>query len=206
MRRLVCSVLLTLSFASLSAAEEGWKKIFDGKYMQGWKASENKDSWKVKNGEFVCNGPRSHLFYMDFDKPLRNFEFRCKVMTKPGANAGIYFHTRYQEQGWPKYGYECQVNITHGDPKKSGSLYGVVNVANPPAKDNEWYTQHIIVKDRRVILKINDKVVVDFTEPKNQKAFSKDFERRLGSGTIAFQAHDPKSVVHFKDIELKRLP
>jgi hypothetical protein len=206
MRRFSCAVLLTLCFASLSVAEDGWKKIFDGKSMTGWKASENKESWKVKDGEFVCHGPRSHLFYMDLDKPLRNFEFRCKVKTEPGANAGIYFHTRYQEQGWPKFGYECQVNITHGDPKKSGSLYGVVNVANPPAKDNRWYTQHIIVKDRRVILKINDKVVVDFTEPKNQKAFSKDFERRLGSGTIAFQAHDPKSVVHFKDIELKRLP
>ena len=36
----------------------------------------------------------------------------------------IFFHTRYQDEGWPKYGYEAQVNNTYApDPKKSGSLY-----------------------------------------------------------------------------------
>ena len=184
---------------------DGWVKLFDGKSFKGWKRSENKDTWKVEEGMLVCNGPRSHLFYMADKKPFVNFEFKADVMKLPGSNAGIYFHTRFQKPGWPKYGHEAQVNITHGDPKKTGSLYGVVNVSNPPAKDNEYWTQHIIVKGRHVVIKINDKIVVDYTEPEGKKAFDKSFERRLGSGTFALQGHDPKSKVYFKNIKVRRL-
>jgi hypothetical protein len=205
---MTCLVTCVLSLASLQAAdkEDGWVSLFDGKSMKGWKANENKETWKFEKGNLVCDGPRSHLFYIGSDKPFVNFEFKAEVMTTPGSNAGIYFHTRYQENGWPKYGYEAQVNISHGDPKKTGSLYGVVNVSNPPAKDNEWWTQHIIVKGKHIEIKINDKTVVDYTEPANQKATSNQFERRLASGTFALQGHDPKSKVYFRNIRVKRLP
>lgn len=185
---------------------EDWVTIFDGKTLNGWKASENKDSWTVEDGAIVCHGPRSHLFYVGDEKPFKNFAFRCEVKTTPGSNSGIYFHTKYQETGWPKYGYEIQVNITHRDPKKSGGLYGVVDVSDPPAKDNQWYTQEIIVQGRRIISKINGKVLVDYTEPENKPAFSAEFERRLGEGTFALQAHDPDSKVYFRNIQVKRLP
>ncbi|MCP4814203.1 MAG: DUF1080 domain-containing protein [Planctomycetaceae bacterium] len=205
---MTCLVTCVLSLASLQAAEkeDGWVSLFDGKSMKGWKANENKETWKFEKGNLVCEGPRSHLFYVGSDKPFVNFEFKAEVMTTPGSNAGIYFHTRYQKDGWPKYGYEAQVNITHGDPKKTGSLYGVVNVSNPPAKDNEWWTQHIIVKGKHIQIKINDKTVVDYTEPENKKATSNQFERRLASGTFALQGHDPKSKVYFRNIQVKRLP
>ncbi|MCO6457074.1 MAG: DUF1080 domain-containing protein [Pirellulaceae bacterium] len=212
----ICPLLAAIGFTlvglapPLAAEEEkaadGWVKLFDGQSLKGWKASENKDSWSVQDGALVCDGPRSHLFYVGDDKPFVNFEFKAEVKTTPGSNAGIYFHTRYQEVGWPKYGYECQVNVSHQDPKKSGSLYGVVNVSDPPAKDNEWYTQHIIVNGRQVTLKINDQTVAEFTEPEGQKAFSAEFERRLGSGTFALQAHDPQSKVYFRNLMVKRLP
>jgi len=207
MTRIVFALLVSLTLSSLVSAEDkGWVSLFDGKSLKGWKASENKSSWKVEDGKMVCFGPRSHLFYVGDDKPFVNFEFKCDVMTTPGSNAGIYFHTKYQETGWPKYGYECQVNVTHGDPKKSSSLYAVKNVADPGIKDDEWYTQHIIVKGRRIILKINNTVMVDYEEPKDKTAESKNFERRLDQGTFAFQAHDPKSKVYFKNVMVKRLP
>ncbi len=213
MTRLAFCLLLglTLGVAVAKADEpnkgqDGWVRLFDGESLKGWKASENKDAWSVKDGELVCHGKRSHLFYVGDDKPFENFEFKADVMTTPGSNAGIYFHTRYQEVGWPKYGYECQVNVSHRDPKKSSSLYAVENVDSPPAKDNEWYTQHIVVQGRRVILKINDQTLVDYTEPEGKEAFSNEFERRLGRGTFALQAHDPDSKVFFKNIMVKRLP
>jgi len=203
---LLTTALLTLTTNTFASDKDGeWKNMFDGKSLDGWKASENRDSWKVVDGNLVCHGPRSHLFYSAEKDTFKNFEFECEVMTTPGSNAGIYFHTRYQETGWPRYGLECQVNVTQSDPKKSGSLYGVVDVPNPGLKDNEWYKTSIRVEGRHIVIKINDKITVDYTEPEGKPAFSAEFERRLGDGTFALQAHDPDSKVHFRNLKVRRL-
>jgi len=187
--------------------EEGFKPIFDGESLDGWKKSEeNPDSLKVEDGSIVIDGERAHLYYVGELAPLMNFHFKAEVMTTPGSNAGLYFHTKYQPSGWPKYGYECQVNVSHGDPKKSSSLYGVENVAAPPVKDNEWYTQEIIVQGRNIKLILNGETMVDYTEPESKSADSANFERRLGEGTFAIQAHDPKSKCYFRNIRVKPLP
>lgn len=197
--------------AALAQADDagGWKTMFDGQSFNGWKKTEHMDSWKIVDGTLQCSGERSHLFYVGEDKPFRNFEFECEVKTTKGSNAGIYFHTQLQESGWPKYGFECQVNITHKDPKKSGSLYGVVNVGEEDLKgliqDDEWYKTYIKVEGRHITIKVNDKVTVDYTEKEGQPAFSGDFERRLGQGTFALQAHDPQSVVSFRNLKVRRL-
>ena len=201
-------VLLVLGHVAYSAEqpEDGWISLFDGKTMNGWKASENSDSWTVTDGQLVCFGPRSHLFYVGELQPFVNFEFKADVMTTPGSNSGIYFHTKYQDTGWPKSGYECQVNNSHKDPKRTGGLYGISDVFEAPAKDNEWFTQHIIVNGKRIIVKVNGKVLVDYTEPEEKPAEPTKFDRRLGSGTFALQAHDPKSKVFYKNIRVKKLP
>ena len=196
----------TKALADSPQTEKGFVSLFDGKSLTGWKkAEENPDSWKVEDGKLMCDGARCHLFYDGDAAPFKNFHFKAEVMTTKGSNAGIYFHTKYQPSGWPKYGYECQVNVTHQDPKKTSSLYGVENIADPGVKDDEWYTQEIIVKGKRIQLIVNGKTLVDYTEPDDQKAFSKDFERRLGEGTFALQAHDPKSKVYFRNLRVKKL-
>ena len=203
---------LMIAAGHVDAADKAseWKTIFGGDSMKGWKASENKDSWQLEDGNLVCKGPRSHLFYVGDDKPFTNFEFEGEVKTQPGSNAGIYFHTKYQETGWPKFGYECQVNITHKDPKKTGSLYGVVNIDADKlkglVKDDEWYKTYIKVDGRHIVIKVNGETMVDYMEPEGKEAFSKDFERRLGAGTIALQAHDPDSVVAFRNLKIRRMP
>ncbi len=205
--QLVALALVLCTFAATANAQESeWTAMFNGKSLKGWKANENKDSWQVKDGMLVCEGPRSHLFYVADKEPFTNFHFKAQVKTTKGSNAGIYFHTRYQDEGWPKYGYECQVNISHKDPKKSSGLYSVRDVADPPAKDGEWYTQEIIVKGKNIKLIMNGKTMVDYTEPSDKKEFSESFARRLDKGTFALQAHDPDSVVYFKDLKVKRLP
>jgi hypothetical protein len=187
--------------------QTGFVSLFDGKSLEGWKlAEENPESWKVVDGMLVCDGPRCHLFYDGELAPFKNFHFVAEVMTTPGSNAGIYFHTKYQPTDWPKYGYECQVNVSHTDPKKTSSLYGVENIADPGLKDNEWYTQEIIVQGRRIQLKVNGKTLVDYTEPENKQAESAQFERRLSEGTFALQAHDPQSKVFFRNLRVKKLP
>ncbi len=203
---LLCSVILfpEFVFAQRSEKKSEWIPLFDGKSFEGWKINENKDSWKIVDGAMVCKGDRSHVFYMGEHVPFKNFHFKCKVMTKPGANAGIYFHTRYQDSGWPKGGFEAQVNNTQGDPKRTGSLYGVVDVLKAPAKDNVWFTEEVVVQDRNIKIIVDGKTVVDYTEPEGHKP-GKDFERKLGSGTFAFQAHDPGSEVHFKDVMVRKI-
>jgi len=211
MRRAVALTLVGLLMVAANAsaadkADEGWINLFDGKTFEGWKAAnENPDTWKIKDGALVCHGDRCHLFYVGPKQPFTNFHFKADVMTLPGSNSGIYFHTAYQETGWPKQGFESQVNISHPDPIKTGSLYQVVNVSDPPAKDNQWWTQEIIVQGKHVLVKVNGKTVVDYTEPEGKEP-GPDFGRVLGKGTFALQGHDPKSTVFFKNIQVKRLP
>jgi hypothetical protein len=192
-------------FISTTASPEaGFVELFDGKSLTGWKINESPESWKIENGCIVCQGPRSHLFYVGEGKPFKNFHLKAEVMTTPNSNAGIYFHTKFQESGWPKAGFECQVNISAKDPIKTSSIYQIKNVNEPAAKDNEWYTQEIIVQGKQVTLKVNGKTLVEYTEPDGQKA-GKDFDRVISEGTFALQAHDPESKVYFKNLTVKRL-
>lgn len=179
--------------------KDGWATLFDGKSLDGWKASENPSTFSVQDGMIVVFGDRAHLFYTGSftDHNFKNFEFKLSVMTTPGSNSGIFIHTDYQETGWPSKGYEIQVNQTHTDWRKTGSVYAVQDVKEVFVKDNEWYTQHIIVQGKRIIVKVNDKIINDYTEGENG---------RLSRGTIALQGHDPKSKVFYKDIMIKVLP
>jgi hypothetical protein len=204
---LALSCALTFAHAAdkAEASEDGFVKIMDGKTFNGWKIAEEKaNSWKVEDGAFVAKGDRSHLFYVGDDQPFKDFELKVEVMTEPGSNGGIYFHTKWQDSGWPKAGFECQVNVTHTDWKKTGSLYDIANLGVTPAKDNEWWTQHITVKGNQVTVRINDKVVLQYNEPAGAQP-GKDFARKISEGTFALQAHDPKSVVRFRNIRVKRL-
>jgi len=215
MYRKSLAVVLALAFVAAMftpafAAKDGWISLFDGKSLDGWKASENKSSCRFEDGKIVLAGPRSHLFYVGDvkDANFTNFEFKCKVLTKPNANAGIYFHTEYQETGWPNKGYEAQINNTHKDRRKTGSLYAVKDVMdNAPAKDNEWFDYHIKVQGKTITLKINGETTVEYTEPADGSLPNKGMKgRKLSSGTFAFQAHDPGSVVYIKDVKVKPLP
>jgi len=186
-------------------AEPGFVSLFDGKAFTGWRpTTENSNTWKIEDGAFVTRGKRSHLFFVGDGKPFTNFDLRVDVMTEPVANGGIYFHTQYQPEGWPKAGFESQVNCTHGDWIKTGSLYGIVNVGPAATRDNKWWTQEIIVEGNKVTVKVDGKIVLQYVEPPGAQPGG-DFERKLGAGTFALQAHDPGSIVRYKNLRVKRL-
>ena len=181
--------------------DDGWISMFDGKSLDGWKINEKPESWKIEDGVIVANGDRSHLFFMRHDRPFVNFEFQAEVMTEKGSNSGIFFHTKFQEDGWPRIGYESQVNNTQGDPQKTGGLYNTVKVLEAPAKDGVWFTQYIKVDGKHVVVKIDGETVVDYTEPDDVSGTV-----RLGEGTFALQAHDPGSTVRYRNLKVRRLP
>jgi hypothetical protein len=203
---LSATALLTAS-ARLTAAEveEGFTPLMDGKTFNGWKtAEEHTNTWTIKNGEFIAHGERCHLFYVGDGKPFKNFDLKVDVMTETNSNGGIYFHTKYQPTDWPRAGFECQVNNTHSDWIKTGSLYGIANIGKSSAQDYKWWTQEIIVKGNTVTVLIDGKKVLEYVEPAGAQP-GKDFQRKLGEGTFALQGHDPKSVDHYKNIRVKRL-
>jgi hypothetical protein len=202
---LSASLLSTQKPSFAADLEPGFVSLMDGKTFNGWKkAEENPDTWTIQDGAFVAHGNRCHLFYDGDEKPFKNFHLKVDVMSETNSNGGIYFHTKYQPSDWPHAGFECQVNNTHSDWIKTGSLYGLVNIAQSPAKDYKWWTQEIIVKDKSVTVIVNGKKVFEYNEPPGTQP-GKPFEHKLGEGTFALQGHDPKSVVRYKNIRVKRL-
>ncbi len=190
------------------ADKKGWISLFNGKDFEGWQVGENATTFTIENGTIKVAGPRSHIYYTGpvGNHDFKNFEFKAKVMTKPGANSGIYIHTKYQEKGWPSQGYEIQVNNSQSDWRRTGSLYNIVDVKETYVTDEVWYTEYIKVEGKRIIIKINNIVVVDYTEPENAKRDEGQRNRLLSSGTFALQGHDPGSVIFYKDIMVRPLP
>jgi hypothetical protein len=208
---LIFSLSVLISCSSAKKPQDnsnGWISLFDGKTLNGWKASESQNTFRVENGYILAQGPRSHLYY---DGPVmnhnfKNFEFKVNVMTKPDANSGIYFQTKFQPAGYPDSGFEVQVNNSSGDWKKTGCLYDIKDFGEHYAKDNEWFTVYIKVQGKNVIVKVNDKQVIDWTQPDDFVVPKGHPGRYISSGTFAFQEHDAKSIVYFKDIMVKPLP
>jgi len=189
------------------ATEPGFTQLFNGKDWTGWKVA-NEASFKIENGAIVANGNPGHAYY---DGPFmkhsfRNFELKVDVMTRNNSNGGIFILTEYQDKGWPSKGFEIQVNNSYiKDKVKTGSLYHVSDIFEPPAKDDEWFTEHIIVRGDTITINVNDKQVVKWTQPK-EWAGSPDFANRvLKPGTVALQAHDAGSTVLYRNIRIKPL-
>jgi hypothetical protein len=181
--------------ASLGAADKataaggGWIKMFDGKTLNGWKANEHPESWSVRDGAIVGDGDESHLYYMLHQ--CGNCEFKAEVKINHGGNSGMYFRTRF-EPGFPK-GYEAQVNNTHKDWRRTGSLYAIKDVKEQLIPDDTWWTQDIIADGNHIVIKVNDKIVVDTTDDKYQ------------SGYIALQQHNKGSVVQYRNLMMREL-
>jgi hypothetical protein len=160
---------------------------------------------------------------------FKNFDLKVDVMTFRGANSGIYFHTKYQEADWPKLGIECQIDNSHSDWRRTGSLWGIRNVswgpeappkdnkedvtilAKPPVTDNVWYTQEVIYRNGQITVKLDGSKLFDYTLPRA------DVEHKLPTpatwlprGTFALQGHPPMpdhiSKALFKNIRVKVLP
>jgi hypothetical protein len=237
---LTASLILPLTMDCLAAdapePENGFVSLFDGKTLDGWKVGENANVFQVRDGMIVMEYPAAdhgpaHLFYVGSvnGHNFKNFDLRLEVMTFPGANSGIYFHTKYQEANWPKCGLECQVDNSHSDWRRTGSLYGIRNVSwgpeappsdnkqivtilpKPPVTDNVWYTQEIVCQGGLLTVKLNGQTMVEYRLP------NADVEHKLETGmlwlpqgTFALQGHPPMpnhgSKACYRNIRVKVLP
>jgi hypothetical protein len=176
-----------------SASDEKWVSLFDGKTLGGWTIADGTTgTWTVEDGMIHGSGPASHLFSPRGD--YKNFKYKAEIKIADGANSGMYFRTK-KMGGFPD-GYEAQVNSTHGDPVRTGSLYNHVKVLEMLVPPDTWFTQEIEAVGNHIIIKVNGKTTVDYIDKKSS----------FMSGHFAFQQHDPKSQVWIRKVEVMELP
>jgi hypothetical protein len=215
MRFLACCFAFV--FAPVFAHADDWQSLFNGKDTAGWKAVNDPESFKVVDGvlRIQSTGKAAHLFYVGDLKEgvvkFKDFELEATVKSEPNANGGIFIHTDMKARLMDQIllnGYEVQLNSSPREKIKTGSLYAVVDLDKSPVDETKWFTIRIVVKGKRIMVAIDGKEVVDYTEPKDAKRPPDRAGRLLAAegGGIALQAHDPKSVWYFKEIRIKRFP
>ena len=195
---LLCFVALTVH---AQAQDEKWVSLFDGKSLDGWeRVGKEKSVWSVKEGALSGSGPPSML--VNTSGPYKNFRYRAEVKINDGGNSGMYFRTPRK----PSFrdGYEAQIDSTHRDPIRTGSLYGMCHIYKQLVKPDTWFTYEIEVRDdvwrKRELTRI--KVTIDGNELYEFMDFNKTFKE----GYFGFQHHDPDSIVHIRKVEVMKLP
>ena len=194
---------------------DGWVSIFDGRTLEGWRPNEGTAGFKAENGTIVGYGGRNHLYYMEV---LRNFELKIDVKINNDGNSGLYLKSQWQDAAWPTTGFEIQINSSHRDPQKTGSLYNIIEIHEAPHADDEWFTMHVICIGNKLEFRVNGKHVYTYVcqavlrgGPQGQgqaaPATITDRNKRISQpGHIALQQHHQGSVVEFRNIFLKKLP
>jgi hypothetical protein len=213
-RRAFVAAAISAPLATQTASGE-WVELFDGKSLSGWQPSENKSSWKVVDGLLAADGPRSHVFYTGpvHGADFKNFEIEVDVTTKPECNSGIYFHTQYQETGFPEKGFEIQINNTaKGDGgylerKKTASLYGIRNIYKQLVPDEKPFQIRAAVRGKNVQIRLNGELLVDYVEPTPPVIpTGGEKQRFLDHGTFALQCHNDGSKASFRSVRVRALP
>jgi hypothetical protein len=202
-----CCIALGLAAAGSSRGQESggtWVSLFDGQTMSGWEmlelAEKGSSHWEVKDGMLVGTGKPSMLFSPKGH--YKNFVYRAEIRINDHGNSGMYIRTP-KEATFSK-GYEIQVNSTHGDPIKTGSIYTMVHVYKQLVPPDTWFTQEVECVDRNyrgkviphIKVKVNGDLLYEFLDHTN--AFQE--------GHFAFQQHDPGSRVEIRKVEVKELP
>jgi hypothetical protein len=176
-----------------SSADENWVSLFDGKTLGGWTTADGTPgNWKVMDGVIKSSGEASHLFSPRGD--YKNFRYRAELKINDGGNSGMYFRTA-KGPGFPK-GYEAQVNSTHRDPVKTGSIYNMVLIKKMLVPPDTWFTQEIEARGNHIIVKVNGDTLYEFVDANNT----------FKEGHFAFQYHDPTCGVEIRKIEVIELP
>ena len=200
------SLLMMGAFALLApnpsqAQDAKWVSLFYGKTMDGWEKVGKEDSkWEVKDGALAGSGPASML--VSTKGPYKNFKYRAEVRINDKGNSGLYFRCT-RKPGFSD-GYEAQIDSTHTDPIRTGSLYGMCHVYKRLVEPDAWFTYELEVRDdiwrgkkmTRIKITINGDELFEYL----------DFATTFAEGHFAFQQHDPGSKVSIRKIEVMELP
>lgn len=212
------SILIVFSSQASPLLAQEWQSLFNGKDLTGWRAHLYPEAWSVVDGTLKAQTKTttSHLFYVGEKPegefvPFTNFVLELTAKCEPNSNSGIFFHTDYAVPKGLKHlshGYEVQLNSSEKEKSKTGGLYGIVDLAESPVDESKWFQIRLTVNGKHIVVQIDDKTVIDYTEPDDPPRTPRYAGRRINpmGGAIVLQAHDAQSTFYFKDIRIKRLP
>lgn len=203
MKRVYYTMLSFIAFAAMALANVGlaqddkWITLFDGKSMDNWeRVGSEQSKWELKDGVIVGTGQPSMLVFVD--GPYKNFKYRAEVKINDKGNSGLYFRTT-RKPGFMD-GYEAQIDSTHTDPIRTGSLYGFCHVYKQLVKPDTWFVYEIEVRDD--VWRGREMTRVKITVDGNELYEYMDFAKTYKAGHFAFQQHDPGSVVSIRKVEV----
>jgi hypothetical protein len=194
--------------------DEGWKLLFDGKSLSGWKVTGNAASWAVEDGAIVCKAMRGG--YLHSEEQFENFRLAVDYKVAPGTNSGVFFRW-YDLKDPVNTGVEMQVFDSAGkepDKHSDGAIYDII----PPSKNvskpaGEWNHAVITCEGPQISISLNGEKVAamdvdrwteagknpDGTTNKFKYAF-KELPRK---GYIGLQDHG--GVVSYRNIKIQPL-
>lgn len=190
-------LLIALVAVDARAVGEEWTPLFDGKTMDGWEKVGSPESvWEVRDGALCGSGPASML--VATKGPYKDFRYRAEIKINDGGNSGLYFRTT-RRPGFSD-GYEAQIDSTHSDPIRTGSLYGMSHVYKRLVEPDTWFEYEIEVRDD--VWRGRDVTRIKITVDGNELYEYLDFALTFKTGHFAFQQHDPKSKVCIRKVEV----
>jgi len=197
------ALVLVAAAVGRSSAEEGFKPLFDGRTLTGWKGDET--LWSVEDGMIVGTTDGAELkknTFLATEKSYKNFILKVKFKLRNG-NSGV----QYRSKSFPEYvvrGYQADIadNMFMGILYEEGGrgILANVNAAEvaPHVKKDDWNEYVIKADGGHLTQSLNGFTTVDYQEKSEQGA--KD-------GIIALQLHvGPKMRIWFKDLEIRELP
>jgi hypothetical protein len=187
----------------------GYKPIFNGKDLTGWKEFPGKKSkWSVSKEGWIHleDGPGD----LQTEDQWADFILSAECISNgPHCNSGIFFRCipgQYQQ------GYEAQIRNEWKDDDRTkpidfgtGAIYRRQAARKVVSSDHEWFTMTIAAHGNHLATWVNGYQVTDFTDtrPPNDNARNGS---KTGKGAISLQGHDPTTNLDFRNIRIVELP
>jgi len=203
---------------------DGWKLLFDGKTLEGWRMYQNKaaDAWGVKDGELYCKGSETDKSDLRADiitdDQYENYEFSIDWKISPEGNSGIMYHVTEEFDAAYLSGPEYQLIDDEGFPEKleewqkTASDYAMYSATSRPVNPiGQFNTSKIVVNGAHREYWLNGVKVVEF------EAWTPEWENRKKTGKwkdtpgygLAKKGHiclqDHGGGVWFKNIKIRIL-
>jgi hypothetical protein len=195
----VIAVVILIAAASAFAAD-GFRPLFNGKDLTGWKLRkpDGHASWSVKDGVLVNDvSGGKHGTDLVSEEKFRDFVLRYEYKIAKGANSGVYLRGRHEIQVLDDYE---RARPTKGG---NGAIYNTAPVAKFASKPaGEWQTAEATIKGDKVTVILNGEKVHDNVTV--NKATGGELDNNVDQpGPIMLQGDHGS--ISFRKIEIKEL-